>query len=238
MVTTPEKLEYWEALRNAINHENELVDHRLTWLLSAEGFLLGGFFLAQGAVLSGDVPTWAIIAVQVLLIVIFFAALWFCIIIGAAISAAYQQISRIRNVWHRRYPNEERHPENWPNWFWRDEPLPLAAEDRVRPSDPPAELPPITGRCLPSNWRGTSRIPSLIFFVNVAVIAVCIYALINAPQLESKKTLACETNGVGPKLTVTCTLNEPQVESSSKVRPQGSGKEIQSNEQPQPLQSK
>jgi hypothetical protein len=86
MLTTPEKLEYWETLRNAINHENELVDHRLTWLLSVEGFLLGGFFVAQGAVLSHYVPAWAITAVQLLLIGIFLAALWFCIIIGAAIS--------------------------------------------------------------------------------------------------------------------------------------------------------
>ena len=68
------KLKYWEQLRNAIVHEDNLVNHRLTWLLTIEGFLIGGFFVVQSVVLSNKLTIIAIWGIEILLIVIFLGA--------------------------------------------------------------------------------------------------------------------------------------------------------------------
>jgi hypothetical protein len=36
----------WKLARSAIEHENDLINHRMTWFFSAQAFLLGVFFLA------------------------------------------------------------------------------------------------------------------------------------------------------------------------------------------------
>lgn len=64
------KLEYWRELRGLIVHEDNLVNHRFSWLLTYEGFLMGGFFLIQGGLLSAKIPASALICAEGFLIAV------------------------------------------------------------------------------------------------------------------------------------------------------------------------
>src|ERR1051325_3635716 len=90
-----QKRKFWEALRTAIVHEDNLVNHRLTWLLTIEGFLLGGFFLVQNSLLSAKLAIRTVIAIESLLTIIFLGSIWICLISGYLIAAAYQQVALI-----------------------------------------------------------------------------------------------------------------------------------------------
>jgi hypothetical protein len=45
----------WKRVRSAIEHENVLTNQRFTWLLTSQGFLLGGFVLVFQASTKADV---------------------------------------------------------------------------------------------------------------------------------------------------------------------------------------
>jgi hypothetical protein len=49
----------WKRVRAAIEHENLLVNHRLTWLLTSQIFLLAGF----GVVFTASIQSWTQVAV-------------------------------------------------------------------------------------------------------------------------------------------------------------------------------
>jgi hypothetical protein len=85
------KLEYWRELRSMIMHEDNLVNHRFSWLLTFEGFLLGGFFLVQSGILSSKLPPGAIVPVETFLLLVLLLSMWICFITGQTISAAYRQ---------------------------------------------------------------------------------------------------------------------------------------------------
>jgi hypothetical protein len=65
------KARYWDQVRNAIIHEDNLVNHRLTWLLTVEGFLIGGFALVETTILAGKLSPWPALVTQLILAVLF-----------------------------------------------------------------------------------------------------------------------------------------------------------------------
>src|SRR4051794_39612203 len=136
-----EKRKYWEQLRNAIVHEDNLVNHRLTWLLAIEGFLLGGFFLGQSAVLANKLTAGASGGMELLLVMSFLGECWIAYISGSLNAAAYLQIGFIRNSWLRKYPEEQRHIPRLPRWIRGSSVLPEAARENPYQYEEEAEGP-------------------------------------------------------------------------------------------------
>lgn len=97
---TKRKIHDWELLRNAIMHEDTLVNHRLTWLLTIEGFLIGGFFVMgkPGEALSVSAGLTAFI---------FFFASLVCLVALASMASAHDRITNIIRFWHKKYPEEK-----------------------------------------------------------------------------------------------------------------------------------
>src|SRR4051794_37589746 len=82
-----EKSKYWSLMREVITHEDSLVNHRLSWLFTVQGFLFGGFFYMQGSLLANKLTPPVIIGAEALFITVFLGAAWACIITGSTISA-------------------------------------------------------------------------------------------------------------------------------------------------------
>lgn len=103
MTAQKEKLAYWEQFRHAIMHEDNLVNHRLTWLLTIEGFLIGGFFVLQNSMLSKHLAALEIVGIEFLLVLILLGAAAVCYISYLMISCAYEQTRNIRELWFDKY---------------------------------------------------------------------------------------------------------------------------------------
>ena len=115
-------------VRGAIVHEDNLINHRLTWLLVVEGFLLGGFAAVQTSVLSNKLSPWAVGGLEFLLIIVFVIALLFCLAIGYAVAMAQEHHERLKKWWMDTYTSEKQEPiniqpEKWWLWKWWREPV-------------------------------------------------------------------------------------------------------------------
>lgn len=170
--TFEQKQKYWEQLRNAIVHEDNLINHRLTWLLTSEWFVLSGFAIIQAAVLSNKLTLWMILGTELLLLMpIFMGMIWLCIISGSMSMAALQQIQLIRYVWIQRYPEEQRESLPLPRWIWGEEYQP----NHVTLNEKPAQFPPTIVGAFHyfSKWRSIQHVPIVLLIVNLIIILAC-----------------------------------------------------------------
>jgi len=70
----------WKLSRSAIEHENHLVNHRLTWFFSTQAFLLGGFFLVLSNFDKAKVLELAIVKdIPIVFIAIGILAIYMCL---------------------------------------------------------------------------------------------------------------------------------------------------------------
>lgn len=173
----------WELLRAAVVHEDNLVNHRLTWLFTIHGFLIGGFFLVQSAVMTGKIAdAFGVVGLEALLTLVFLACIWICVISGALIAAAYRQIAQIRSFWHGKYPEEQRPLQPLPRWmFGRKSAGTLPEGTRSFPpfpaegsSPPQPDFPPIIGEFRYSYFQNTHRIPFLLMGIDAALVIACV----------------------------------------------------------------
>ena len=164
---------YFERVRSLVVHEDDLVNNRLTWLLTVEGFLIAGFVVAQQSVLSNNQRFAVVAGTEVLFAIIFLGAAWICYITGVNISAAFAQVAAVRVAWVKRY-GVERRPQDpiFPRWF-RD---PIDGEKHPDETSP-AEYPPVFGsyryrRChLVLNYlMSATRIPFILLVINLAAV--------------------------------------------------------------------
>ena len=87
----------WKMCRSAIEHENELINHRLTWLFSSQAFLFTGFFLIVSKIVE-EKKEINLENFQVLVIgLIAFIGVSICSIIFFRIRAAMKQHDEIKN---------------------------------------------------------------------------------------------------------------------------------------------
>lgn len=95
--TLKRQFDDWHRVRNAIEHENELVNHRVTWLLVSQGAL----FAAFGTMFSKwlESPSNSITALP--LFMISFLGVVLCANIYVNISAAHTQLGRLTKWWYR-----------------------------------------------------------------------------------------------------------------------------------------
>ncbi len=101
------KLELYKILRSQIQHEDSLVNHRLTWLLVTQAFLFTGYFATLNTYLDTtkkleQKDVWFIIIMFLIPIggvfLVFFS---FRSIIGA-----FEAIKAIRKYWYGNFPEE------------------------------------------------------------------------------------------------------------------------------------
>jgi hypothetical protein len=195
------KLKYWEQLRNAIVHEDNLVNHRLTWLLTTEGFLLTGFFIIQAAILSNKLPWQAVLVLESMLCVVFFGAALICLTTRLTIATAYRQIHFIKRMWLYKFKNEDRFP-GYIDCFkppeWRlvsgdDNPQEedvkkLTGSDLEEAKQP--DFPPISGGFKFPPVLNTENIPGILCLVNsLALIVSLAIGVVMCFQKEGQKTL-------------------------------------------------
>lgn len=93
----PTRKELYEMLRKQIEHEDNLVNHRLNWLLFSQGFL----FLAFVTLLTVDKPlSHKTIALCLIAFFGFFVSLFTFL----SIFAAFKSLKRLRQTWA--HPNQ------------------------------------------------------------------------------------------------------------------------------------
>jgi hypothetical protein len=98
----------WKRVRSAIEHENTLVNHRLTWLLSSQAFLFAGF----GVIYAGKNNLYSMIILAV--IGMLGIAISFKIFID--IENAGKQLWKLDQWWHETHSQSKyREQEDTPN---------------------------------------------------------------------------------------------------------------------------
>ncbi|MFN5530711.1 MAG: hypothetical protein ACK5F7_09060, partial [Planctomycetaceae bacterium] len=87
---TDSAMTHWRSVRESIEHENHLINHRMTWLLSAQFFLVAAFAAVyKDGVITPDDPK---LQARIFLTVIACIAIVISIQAGVAITAADRQI--------------------------------------------------------------------------------------------------------------------------------------------------
>jgi hypothetical protein len=98
----------WKLARANIEHENNLVNQRLTWLLASQTVLFSAFgllFLASAK--TGELINSAQVPVDILLTALGLFALYFCFAISIALEQAFEAIDSIAD-WYEKLGND--HP--------------------------------------------------------------------------------------------------------------------------------
>jgi hypothetical protein len=87
---TDSAMTHWRCVRESIEHENHLINHRMTWLLSAQFFLVAAFAAVyKDGVITQSVPR---LETRIFLTVIACIAIVISVQAGVAIVAANRQI--------------------------------------------------------------------------------------------------------------------------------------------------
>ena len=240
-VSTSPKLEYWRELRSLIVHEDNLVNHRFSWLLTYEGFLMGGFFLIQGGLLSAKIPASALICAEVFLCVVLMLSMWICYITGQTICAAYKHTANVFQAWVDRFPEEWREACTVPDWLrrWKEESgsfrQPTFGQTNVSKigvhqpgvlqtnapqsnaaqlnAQSKSEFPSILGHFKYPAFGRTARIPFILGLINLLAAAACLLAI--AYVLHRPESFA-QQPPVAPveNKTVTYVYKEPNASST------------------------
>jgi hypothetical protein len=96
--------EHWEMVRSAIVHEDNLCNHRFTWLLSLHSFLFIAFGTVQSGVLNADDNNkWVL---ELCLVGLFIAALFCTRSVLYAIALAQTHLDVLNDWWTTHYPSE------------------------------------------------------------------------------------------------------------------------------------
>lgn len=104
----------WRRIRNAIEHENMLVNHRITWLLTSQAFLIaalvGVFNEAQKP--QGINEQWA----WVFSLAIAVVSMIICLAIGRSLAEANFQLDHVDKWWYRKWNKNI----DWTTWENRE----------------------------------------------------------------------------------------------------------------------
>ena len=98
----------WKRVRSAIEHENNLTNHRLSWLFATQLFLFGGFATIFQGVINKDPKLLNEEFFQLVLSVFPLIGIVVCIIIFVSLHAAGKQIESLENWWFYNYLSDIR----------------------------------------------------------------------------------------------------------------------------------
>jgi hypothetical protein len=91
-------LTQWRLVRSAIEHENTLKSHRVTWFLAAQLFLFTGFTTIFVEAVKNDI-LFKSLKVYAALVIVFCMGFYVCILAWANLRAAQKMIVRLQNWW-------------------------------------------------------------------------------------------------------------------------------------------
>lgn len=101
--TIKEKIELYDLIRKQIQHEDTLVNQRLTWLLYSQAFLFTFFYTLFTTILKQFEVI--VIVLNVLIAISFFGVI-LCLLAIGSILGAYKAIKHLRDFWFYQNPDE------------------------------------------------------------------------------------------------------------------------------------
>lgn len=122
----------WRLARSAIEHENSLVNHRMTWFLTSQAFLFSAFVLVFIAQSKGDLKDLEPLPALILGAIGFFGG-YFALATQDGLSRAFIATSRVTNSYRKLAHNNTFDPivpplHLWePPKFFSQQKLPIAA---------------------------------------------------------------------------------------------------------------
>jgi hypothetical protein len=164
------KEKLWSLSRNAVVHEDGLVNQRLTWLINLHGFLIAGFAGLQGGLFANKckIDCVTIVVVEIFFVVVFLFAIQMCIRVAASVESAFEHLRHIKEWWYHIYPEERMPPRDAvkftvlpvPNKI--DCPLPYGYESK--------RFPPIMGDFGFRFNSGISMVPFVFLYLDIVII--------------------------------------------------------------------
>lgn len=89
----------WKRIRAAIEHENNLINHRLTWLFASQLILFGGFFTIMQGLIAKDLELLQEPLFQSLLLLFPIVGVSVSMIVLVSLYAATKQIGSLEDWW-------------------------------------------------------------------------------------------------------------------------------------------
>jgi len=105
-------LAQWKLVRSAIEHENTLKSHRVTWFLATQLFLFTGFTSIFVEAVKSDY-LFRSLKVYAALVIIFLMGIYVCVLAWANLRAAQKMIKRLQNWWLIHCRNTSNDLEGW-----------------------------------------------------------------------------------------------------------------------------
>jgi hypothetical protein len=96
-----EEFANWKRVRASVEHENTLVNHRLSWLFSSQAFLFTAFILVFNAWKSGGKDLATVSHFPYLLSIISIVGILICLSIQRGLNSAEDQLRALDKWWHR-----------------------------------------------------------------------------------------------------------------------------------------
>jgi len=101
----------WKRVRSAIEHENELTNHRLTWLLTSQAFLFAAYVLTFQVSAKNDVIPEMRPFYRYVLAAIAITGILVCGYLSLGVLAAQKQHEKLEDWWAKRNIDDaKRHP--------------------------------------------------------------------------------------------------------------------------------
>ncbi len=100
----------WKRVRSAIEHENELTNHRLTWMLNSQAFLFAAFALTFQASTKKDVAESFLPFYKYVLAGISVTGILAAAYLASGLAAAQRQHEELEKWWACRKKEQSRHP--------------------------------------------------------------------------------------------------------------------------------
>ncbi len=100
----------WKRIRLAVEHENLLLNSRMTWLLSAQAFLLAAYVLVFTATARLDFTPGRVVEANFLLYALTALGIFASGYLSLGLKAAYDQHYELVEWWSRNRLNPDRHP--------------------------------------------------------------------------------------------------------------------------------
>lgn len=101
----------WKRVRFAIEHENNLMNQRLTWLFTSQAFLFSAFALILAAFLKGDIEPDLAPYISLMLAVLATTGGYICLPVAVLLIAAVRQLRTLTTWWDSVCQDKSKHPK-------------------------------------------------------------------------------------------------------------------------------
>ena len=97
----------WKRIRSQIEHEDQLINNRMTWLLQSQALLFTGFALTLSTISKEEPNSDFMILGKWLFTILPLVGLSICLTVGRVVDAALCQIKNIHDWWEARAKQDE-----------------------------------------------------------------------------------------------------------------------------------